>query len=714
MITIGAESSIGMIVGSLLLVLVNLAYFYRSRHVLYGGFSVTWGLMLLTGVLVVLFPTSTYGQWTHLLDILPGIAAFVLLGTAFLVRRGAVPMLLIYIVVGLIILHVIEIDTPQVFLLDLILPLVSAGALISASVLLTDGETAPSRIEKLLIRGAVFLWSLLFMRGLVHLVLPVKRLDVFLVWLYSPIQLVAGFLLLRVGDLESKNEATSFIPATMEDLRTALLVVQRDEVSGDQTICQANQLAAELYGYPVDELVGLSFGKLWGVEGPGIDLLGIHGSFEATHQKKDGREMNLRIHPSVVERDGVSLCGMLVTDETASTLYKRNLIQQEEQYHRIFTSIDDALIVSQGMEFRLVNPAMERLVGETSGSLRTFEDLLKFVDDPTREIMEHRLQRWAAGLDVDEFLEFRAIRADGRQAELELQSFRVPWFNNQPALITIVRDIGRHKNMERERQKMFETRLQAEQLQSQWLSLTLETSRLTSIGVIAAEITHEINQPMNAITLAADGIRHWATQNPHHFPEFAQNLLTNIGSGAKRVSDILDHLNRLYTPLDQYTLEPLDLRSILKSCIRLIDGQASSQDTQLTFHAPEEGCMINADAVQLEQLFANLMLISLNKLSQAEVKERTLVVTILVEEDGLKTAIADNGSNLYTIGNNLSVESYMRSGDTDPGDSVRLTVVRHLVERFNGTLHSRQNEMGGTTMSVLFPTSTPSRTGGHA
>ncbi|MCB2198844.1 PAS domain S-box protein [bacterium] len=707
---------LGIIVGSLLLVLVNLFYYFRSKHVLYGGFSLFWGLILLHGVLVFLLPSATRFQWSHLLDTLPGIASFVMLGTAFLVRKGTIPIRIGYIIAAIIVLQVIlEIDSPQLLVLDLLLPIVSAGALFSSGLLLTSEGGENVRIEPLLIRGVILIWAMLLFVNLIHLGSPDDQLYTLLLGLYPPVQIAAGFLLMTVVITgEANRHEMGFSPRAMDELTTAILVVVQDELSGDGIIRHTNQLAADLYGYTRDEITGMRFGQLWGDTGPALDIRTIHGGFEATHLHKNRHLIHVRIHTSKLEQDGETFFAMIVTDETALTRYKRNLIHQEEQYHRLFTSIDDAMVVSQGMDFRLVNPAMERLVGEPEGSLKTFDDLFQFVDEPTREAMKGRLKKWALGEEVDEYFEFKASRTDGREADLELQSFRVPWFNNEPALVTIVRDIERHKSQERERQKMYETRLQAEQLQSQWLSLTLETSRLTSIGVIAAEITHEINQPMNAITLAADGIGHWAAQNPHLFPEFAQKLLSNIGSGTKRVSDILDHLNRLYKPLDQYTIEPLDLRSILRSCIRLIDGQANSLDTTIKFQPPEWNCMVNADAVQLEQLFANLMLISVNKLSKADVKERNLVVTILEEDGDLKISIVDNGSNLYTLENTLSVESYMRSGDTDPGDSVRLTVVRHLVERFNGTIHSRQNELGGTTMSVLFPSTLPDKTGGHA
>lgn len=57
-----------------------------------------------------------------------------------------------------------------------------------------------------------------------------------------------------------------------------------------------------------------------------------------------------------------------------------------------------------------------------------------------------------------------------------------------------------------ERNSLMNGRIEAEQKNVEAMRLLEESSRLASIGVMAAGITHEINQPLNAIKITADSV----------------------------------------------------------------------------------------------------------------------------------------------------------------------------------------------------------------
>lgn len=106
-------------------------------------------------------------------------------------------------------------------------------------------------------------------------------------------------------------------------------------------------------------------------------------------------------------------------------------------------------------------------------------------------------------------VETRRNRPDGSSFEARVQAF--PIFGNDNSVtgfIEVVEDITDRKRMEDEILKHFEARLQAERQENESAQLAAQATQLASIGVIAAGITHEINQPFSAIQMHANTLQY--------------------------------------------------------------------------------------------------------------------------------------------------------------------------------------------------------------
>ena len=59
---------------------------------------------------------------------------------------------------------------------------------------------------------------------------------------------------------------------------------------------------------------------------------------------------------------------------------------------------------------------------------------------------------------------------------------------------------------------------------------------------MAAGITHEINQPLNAISVSANSILYWNKHNRNNLPDLFIEEIEQIAKGSKRIDEIISKL----------------------------------------------------------------------------------------------------------------------------------------------------------------------------
>ena len=216
--------------------------------------------------------------------------------------------------------------------------------------------------------------------------------------------------------------------------------------------------------------------------------------------------------------------------------------------------------------------------------------------------------------------------------------------------------------------------------------------RLAVVGELAAELAHEIRNPVAAIRGAIDELGSNLS---------SRQMAQTLAAIAIRESD---HLNEIVSGFLDFARKPssrrevFDLRGIVEEIRDLLHREAADAD-QLTINAilPDEACEVSGDPSQLKQVFLNLG----KNAVEAMGGKGTLTVTITPSPASFEIRFDDDGPGIPPDKITRIFEPFYTT--KEKGVGMGLAVSMRIVTAHDGTLRAAPREGRGTTMSVRLP-----------
>lgn len=253
--------------------------------------------------------------------------------------------------------------------------------------------------------------------------------------------------------------------------------------------------------------------------------------------------------------------------------------------------------------------------------------------------------------------------------------------------VAFVLDLTERKRADEQRDKLHQ--LEAE---------LAHVHRLTMMGELAASLAHEIKQPITAAMTNAETTQLWLANDPPDLKE-AREAATRVVNSAARAADIINHLRSLYKKGAPSHRELVDVNEVAREMLVLLRSEAHrfsvSMRTELTTDLPR----IEADRVQLQQVFMNLML---NGVEAMRDTGGELTITSKQAEDGkILISIRDNGVGLPTEKIDQIFSPFFTT--KSQGTGMGLAITRSIIEAHGGRLWAVANTGRGATFYFALP-----------
>lgn len=223
-------------------------------------------------------------------------------------------------------------------------------------------------------------------------------------------------------------------------------------------------------------------------------------------------------------------------------------------------------------------------------------------------------------------------------------------------------------------------------------------ARLTTVGQLTAAIAHEVNQPLMSISSNAGAGLRWL-QRGTPAPEKLRDLLHDIVGQSQRAGRIIQTLQSLGHRSPQF--RPLDLHAMIREALALARGELDRHEIRVVLDLAAGPGRVEVDAVQLQQVLANLLGNAIEAMAASSGRDRILHVATVRVPDGVEVQVSDNGVGGDESGLEAMFEPFV---STKPGAiGMGLAVCRSIIEAHGGSIRAQPRAPHGCHLAFILP-----------
>jgi signal transduction histidine kinase len=247
--------------------------------------------------------------------------------------------------------------------------------------------------------------------------------------------------------------------------------------------------------------------------------------------------------------------------------------------------------------------------------------------------------------------------------------------------------------------------LEAFQLGRQKSALQLrlmQTERLVTLGSMAAAVLHDLNQPLNNLTVNLERLRDLSrvedqAQLLRELPELADDLLTSCKVMTNMTVGLKQFLKAEATP-EREGVEPVP---IIQYAIGVCRETAVRARGRISYEGPQKLPKLNIGSTELTQVLINVVANAAQALLERGKPGGRVVVSAVEVDDEVSFAVDDNGPG-------MSAEVLAKVGmpffsTRREGTGLGVAQCRRLVEGANGTFRITSAEGQGTNVAFTIP-----------
>lgn len=385
-------------------------------------------------------------------------------------------------------------------------------------------------------------------------------------------------------------------------------------------------------------------------------------------------------------------------------------LEPTERYHRLVAAMRDVVFtISPDGRFTSLNPAFETLTGWTCAEWLgkefvpivhpddlplAFEEFHRILNgEEARPIFELRIHTKWGGYCIEEFLE-TPERQDGEII----------------GLLGIARDITPRKQTEQallQAHEELEMRVAERTRELAHVNVVLrqqqqqlvQAAKLASIGELATGVAHELNNPLNNISLVIGNELDHLRDGEFKKDRMVYDLQL-VQQQIARAACIVNQL-RTFGRSARHEMAPLSLHEILVSSLGLVRHQLQLDNITVRTRWTDECVQVLGDRVQLEQVFVNLFTNARHALATVTIKE--ILITTSVRLGSVEIAVRDTGCGMPSDIQERVFDPFFTTKAVGEGTGLGLSIAHGIIQSHKGTIFVHSALGKGTSFEVSLP-----------
>ena len=221
----------------------------------------------------------------------------------------------------------------------------------------------------------------------------------------------------------------------------------------------------------------------------------------------------------------------------------------------------------------------------------------------------------------------------------------------------------------------------------------IQAEKLSSIGLLAAGVAHEVNTPLAVISTYAQMLARQVSGD-----ETKARMLEKIAKQTFRASEIVNSLLN-FSRTSPTEFGDVDLNRIVEETINLIEPQLRKAGVRLELSLAPELPPIKGNAGRLQQVFLNLFLNARDAMEGGG----TLRVRTFLSDGSVQVDVADTGKGIPPEILSRIYDPFFTTKPAKRGTGLGLSVTYGIVREHGGTIEVESLPGAGTCFHLDFP-----------
>ncbi len=375
----------------------------------------------------------------------------------------------------------------------------------------------------------------------------------------------------------------------------------------------------------------------------------------------------------------------------------------EARFRRLIEGSPDGVAVYRNGRIVYVNPVIASALGHASPRDLVGRAILDLVHPDDAGLIALRAPRTRPAGGSARVGEIRFLRRDGGVVIAEVSPMRID-FDGAPAIAIVARDVTERKQMQ---------------------GRLLLADRMASVGILAAGVAHEVNNPLSYVIANLDflreeipRIRKRLAETPGSAPAapvsaedagglFAPDLgeieetVRETREGAERVRLIVRDL-RTFSRIDEETRGPLDPGRAIEAAIHMASAGIRPRARLVTRLGPTP--RVRANESRLSQVVLNLLINAAQALPEGEAEKNEIRVVSRTDARGRAVVeVSDTGPGIPPAHLGRIFDPFFTTKPVGVGTGLGLSICHNIVSGLGGEVEVETRVGQGTTFRVTLP-----------
>ncbi len=431
----------------------------------------------------------------------------------------------------------------------------------------------------------------------------------------------------------------------------------------DGKITFVNQVAKKMVSYALEinqEIADVYINKF-------VPPIELHQINNFVNKEVERQIVNAKEYPYVSSKittlfDGEQLIGYMDVLRDISEI-KKNEYELKKLSRAIENSAESVIITDVTGKIEYVNPAFEKMSGYKVDSV--YSHYLYHI----RGISQADFYEFVSHIESGDTYQYEGwYQTYESNLKYSVEELITPVFTSDQKMSNIIftaRDITQRKKMQHEIDQAKEK-----------LS---ESTRLAAIGELSSGVAHRIYNPLTSIIANAQML----SKTPVSTTE-CHEILADIEKAGWTAQNVVQQLMMFSKP-DVGTLQEIIVNQSIQNAILNLTSQITADGIQIETSLENNLPAIYGNQRQLEDLWANLLLLSMNAIQNGT--NRTIQIkSNLLDPGKIEVQISDPGAPIPPEHLNYIFEPDFVGYDRSRGSGLELSICREIVRQHNGTI----------------------------